>query len=83
MQPIPSTRGAHGLGAFRTPMLLALVSAIGLLSALFADGVWDVLSWAALGTPVAVIAWYVTWPVRRRRRSLGASRPCMPPRESR
>ena len=40
-------------------MLLALVSAIGLLSALLGDDLWDVLSWVALATPVAVVVWCV------------------------
>ena len=38
------------------PAVLAIASAIGLLSALFGDGFWDWLSWVALGAPVAVIA---------------------------
>ncbi len=75
MQPTPPARVAHVLGVFGTPMLLALVSATGLLSALLADGVWDVLSWGALGTPVAVIAWYVARPARIRHKSMGAPRP--------
>jgi hypothetical protein len=39
------------------PLLLAVVSLIGLLSALVGDGIWDALSWFCLGTPVTVIAW--------------------------
>lgn len=41
---------------FGMPAVLAIASAIGLLSALFGDGFWDWLSWVALGAPVAVIA---------------------------
>jgi len=40
------------------PVGLALLSAVGLLSALLGDGAWDALSWAALGLPVAVAAWH-------------------------
>jgi hypothetical protein len=40
------------------PVALAVLSAIGLLSALLGDGGWDALSWAALGLPIAVASWY-------------------------
>lgn len=43
---------------FGMPAALAVASAIGLLSALFGDGLWDWLSWGALGSPVAVIVWH-------------------------
>jgi hypothetical protein len=46
-------------------LVLALVSAIGLLSALLGDDLWDVLSWVALATPVAVIVWCVARAGRR------------------
>jgi hypothetical protein len=39
------------------PVTLGVVSAFGLVSALLADGVWDVLSWLVLAVPVAVSAW--------------------------
>lgn len=41
------------------PVVLAVVSAGGLLSALLGDGIWDVFSWVALSAPVIVIGWYV------------------------
>jgi hypothetical protein len=53
------SRAATLLRVFGAPMLLALVSAIGLISALLGDSIWDVLSWLALATPIAVIMWYV------------------------
>jgi hypothetical protein len=37
------------------PMLLAVVTIGGLISALLGDGVWDVISWGALIIPLAVI----------------------------
>lgn len=40
------------------PLLIGLLTLIGLLAALIADGVWDWLSAVALGTPVAVSAWH-------------------------
>ncbi|MBU0601951.1 MAG: hypothetical protein KKD25_06070 [Gammaproteobacteria bacterium] len=41
---------------FLWPLVLALVTLCGLLSALLGDGVWDVLSWCLLAVPVAVCA---------------------------
>lgn len=40
------------------PLLLGLLSASGLVSALVSDGWGDAWSWFALGLPVAVMAWY-------------------------
>ena len=40
---------------FRAPLLLAVVSGGGLLSALVGDGAWDVLSWLLLGGLIAVV----------------------------
>jgi hypothetical protein len=39
------------------PLTLGVVSAVGLVAALLAYGLWDVLSWIALAVPVAVSAW--------------------------
>lgn len=36
---------------FRWPLLIAVISLVGLVSALVGDGGWDALSWAALGIP--------------------------------
>ncbi len=41
------------------PVLIGILSGIGLLSALLGDGVWDLLSWLSLAAPVAVIFWHV------------------------
>ncbi|NNG21741.1 hypothetical protein [Telluria aromaticivorans] len=40
------------------PVLLAVLTTIGLVSALLGDGVWDLVSAVALGAPVAVGVWY-------------------------
>lgn len=40
------------------PILLGLLTCIGLVSALVGDGVWDYLSAVTLGAPVAASAWY-------------------------
>lgn len=48
------------------PIVLGLMTAIGLVSALFSDGGFgDALAWAMLGIPVAVGLWF-GW-VRRKR----------------
>ena len=39
------------------PVLIALLSMIGLVSALTGDGVRDLLSWIALAVPVAAVGW--------------------------
>ena len=40
------------------PIALGVLSALGLLSALIGDGLWDWASWLALGLPVAVCGWF-------------------------
>jgi hypothetical protein len=59
-------------GLWGIPILLGVLSVVGLLSALLGDGVWDAVSWATLGLPVAAAAWFgmrrhraVTSPVER------------------
>ena len=58
------TRPGGFVRVFGWPILLALSSAIGLISALLGDGVWDALSWNSLAAPVLVIAWHVLRPVK-------------------
>jgi hypothetical protein len=54
MSAVP--RGGNGLARiFRVPLVLALVTAFGLLSALLGDDLWDMLSWLTMGVPLAVI----------------------------
>lgn len=40
---------------FRWPLLLALLSFIGLLSALIGDDFYDLLSWLSLGVPLLLV----------------------------
>lgn len=47
------------------PILLGLLSGVGLISALLEDGLWDVVSWLALGIPTLLMGWYWLRPVRR------------------
>lgn len=42
---------------FRWPLLLALLSSVGLVSALLEDGVYDWVSWLSLGIPLLLIGW--------------------------
>ncbi|MBA3594253.1 MAG: hypothetical protein H0W47_10715 [Polaromonas sp.] len=44
------------------PIAFGLLSATGLLSALFSDGWGDAWSWLALGLPVLAMAWFAWRP---------------------
>ncbi|WP_300299210.1 hypothetical protein [Ferrovibrio sp.] len=46
------------------PILLGIFSAIGLVSALVADGLGDLLSWLTLGLLVLLMAWCWLKPAR-------------------
>jgi hypothetical protein len=48
------------LEVFAIPLLLALVSVGGLVAGLLGDGIWDMLSWLALGVLLATVGWHVT-----------------------
>ncbi|HKP27741.1 MAG TPA: hypothetical protein VJV39_27975 [Dongiaceae bacterium] len=55
----PSRRGRLGLRqVFAAPLAIAVLSTVGLISALVGDDIWDVLSWLALAIPLAVILYY-------------------------
>lgn len=43
---------------FGAPLAIAVLSGVGLISALVGDYVWDILSWLALAVPVVVILRY-------------------------
>jgi hypothetical protein len=40
------------------PILLGISTAIGLVSALLGDGIWDIVSACTLGAPVLVGLWF-------------------------
>ncbi|MEP0708480.1 MAG: hypothetical protein ABJL17_11035 [Parvibaculum sp.] len=42
---------------FAVPLLLAVVTIVGLVAALLGDGWLDALSWAGLAIPALVIPW--------------------------
>ena len=55
--------GTKTLGEiFFVPMLIGILSLIGLIAALVGDGVWDAVSWASLGIPVIVTVWMIWGP---------------------
>ena len=43
---------------FTVPLLIAVISTIGLISALVGDGWYDTVSWLTLGAPVALYLMY-------------------------
>jgi hypothetical protein len=57
-------------GSFRQvwlwPMAVALLSLIGLITALIGDGAWDVASWMVLSPPLVISG--MAWMRSRRRR---------------
>lgn len=56
-----ASKNGHGaLQIFSAPLIVALLSTVGLLSALLGDDNWDVISWVTLTVPVLLILWYVT-----------------------
>lgn len=50
---------------FRWPLLLGVLSLLGLISALVGDDGYDLFSWLTLGLPLALVGW-VCWRLTRR-----------------
>ena len=44
---------------FAMPILIGILSTVGLVAALVGDGWWDGLSWASLSLPVLLYAFFV------------------------
>lgn len=40
------------------PLALSIMTAVGLISALLGDGLWDAFSWVTLAVPVIVCVWF-------------------------
>ena len=59
----PNTRARSLRAVFAAPLVMCVLSLIGLVSALAGDGLADWLSWTALAVPVLAVA----WAMRRRR----------------
>ncbi len=47
----PRTTRRNLTQIFAAPLLIAVLSSVGLVSALVGDGWWDAMSWTALGIP--------------------------------
>ena len=43
---------------WRMPLALAALTVFGLLAALLGTGVWHLLAWLAMATPVAAVLWH-------------------------
>lgn len=56
--PAERHRRSRALTLWGWPVVLGLLSASGLVSALVSDDWGDAWSWVALGLPVLVMAWY-------------------------
>ena len=58
MSRAAARRRSHSLRAvFAMPLLLAVLSIVGLVVALVDQGWPDILSWVLLSTPIAAVAW--------------------------
>ncbi|MHC2256368.1 hypothetical protein ACVILK_006060 [Bradyrhizobium embrapense] len=44
---------------FAAPLVIAIVSTVGLISALVGDGWWDAVSWVALGLPALLYLLFI------------------------
>lgn len=63
MMTKPKRRAQSLWEVFAAPLVMGVLSLIGLVSALAGDGVADWLSWVALAVPALT----VVWAMRRRR----------------
>ena len=52
-----SARGR--IRVWTAPIVLGVLTAVGLISALVSDDAGDALAWLAVGAPVAVVLWYL------------------------
>jgi len=50
---------------FAMPVLLGVLSAIGLVVALLGDEIWDAVGWVGLGIPLLIAVWYLLRPIGR------------------
>ena len=60
-----AVRNRRTLGQiFAAPIVVGVLSIVGLLAALIGDGWWDVVSWLALTLPILLYLFFI---LRRRR----------------
>lgn len=53
-----SKSGPYSLKAiFAVPLIVGLLSLVGLVAALLGDGVWDAAGWITIGVSVVVLVW--------------------------
>jgi hypothetical protein len=55
----PAKRGNSLRAIFAWPLAVAVLSTLGLVSALTGDGWRDAVSWLGLGAPVLAVAWAI------------------------
>ena len=62
-------KATDGVRIWPVPIALGVLTCVGLVAALVADGIGDVVSWIGLGLPIVAVLWFV-WlapqPLRRR-----------------
>jgi hypothetical protein len=63
MKPMPIQRRQTNGRIFAMPLLIGVLSLIGLVAALVGDGLWNALSWIALAIPIALCGYFL---LRRR-----------------
>jgi hypothetical protein len=73
----PASRRQSLTQIFAVPFVVAVLSTIGLVSALVGNGIWDGVSWIALVVPIALCGWFVL-PRRAQRRSAARGHIRMP-----
>jgi hypothetical protein len=61
----------RGVRIWPVPIALGILTCLGLVAALVADGIWDAISWIGLGIPVMVGLWFAWGQPRRPRRDAG------------
>lgn len=51
--------GATLRTVYRIPLVLSIITIVGLLSALLGDGIWDALSWVLLAIPMFLLSFFL------------------------
>jgi hypothetical protein len=59
MKPMPIQRRQTNTQIFAIPLVLAILSIVGLISALVGDGIWDGLSWITLAIPILLCGYFL------------------------
>jgi hypothetical protein len=59
MKPMPIQRRQTSGRIFAIPLLIGVLSMIGLVSALVGDGLWDALSWITLAIPIGLCGYFL------------------------